>query len=564
MKKFITLLMTIVMVVSTFAFVGCGPDNGDDASKTHLYVANYNGGTGEAWLTEAKARFEKKYENESFEPGKTGVVIHDDSDKDYAGNVIATKLSSDTNHVYFTNGYNYYVQATTNSMRDITSLVTETENVDDGKTIASKLDTSVVDSLTVNDKIYAIPHNEFYYSGITYNAWLWKEHNLYFSNEGNINPDEPRNFVVGNFEQLSPGPDGNLLTVYDNGLPSSIEELNLLIEKMRGLGIIPFVWTGKSMHYSNMLPGAMIQSYLGKNANILYDFNSKGNNVEVVTGFSGGEPVIESYPISLDNGYDVKSTAAVYYATEFATNIFANGSGIYYPTYCTATTYSNTDAMRDFIKSGLSGKADDPHIAMLIDGSYWYNEAEEARLFSTVKQLYPGVYEAKKDIRYMPLPSKYSGTVVEGQGSSSVVTDYFDSFAFINATIPENLVNVAETFLSFCYSDAELVNFTKTTNLVKSVNYDFSSIKSGLNSYTQSILNFRESAVSGNTFFRFNDKSTYAKNSFNLSLISTSEFWHYGGSYKTLYAAAKAGLSAKDWFEGVSISQSEWGNMINN
>ncbi|MBQ7236448.1 MAG: hypothetical protein IJX03_04770 [Clostridia bacterium] len=559
MKKFVTLFMALIMVFGTFCFAGC--PSGDDSTKTHLYVANYNGGSGEVWLTNVIERFEEKYINESFEPGKTGIIVHDDSDKDYAGNVIATKLASDTNHVYFTNGYNYYVQAATNTMRDITNLVTKTVNVDDGKTIASKLDSKDIKSLTVNNKIYAIPHNEFYYSGITYNAWLWREYNLYFSDEGYVDENEPREFVIGNYEKLSPGPDGKYDT-YDDGLPSSYEELYLLIDKMVP-NIIPFVWTGKSMHYSNILPGALVQSYLGKNANILYDFDSKGQPVEIVTGFNGSEPEIESYQMTIDNGYEVKSTAALYYAAEFATQIFANGSGKYYPTGCTATTYSNTDAMRDFIQSGLSGKSSDKHIAMLIDGSYWYNEAAEARIFSIASSVYPNVYEAKKDIRYMPLPSKYSGTVVENKGNAPVMTDYFNSFAFINATIPENLVTAAETFLSFCYSDAELVNFTKTTSLIKAVDYDYSSVKSQLNGYAKSIIDLRDAAVSGGTFFRFNsDNTVFLQRAPMFVPSSTNDYWHYGGSYKTLYAAARGGLSAKEWFEGVAISQSDWDSWV--
>ena len=110
MKKLLTLFMAIVMIVGTVSFMGCGPTGWDDPTKTHLYVANYNGGSGGQWLKDVKTRFEQKYVNESFEPGKKGIVIHDDSDKDYAGNVIATKLGSDSNHVYFTSGYDYFVR----------------------------------------------------------------------------------------------------------------------------------------------------------------------------------------------------------------------------------------------------------------------------------------------------------------------------------------------------------------------------------------------------------------------------------------------------------------------
>ena len=48
----------------------------DDAGdKSVLYVTNYNGGFGKEWIAEVEKRFEAKYENESFETGKTGVDI---------------------------------------------------------------------------------------------------------------------------------------------------------------------------------------------------------------------------------------------------------------------------------------------------------------------------------------------------------------------------------------------------------------------------------------------------------------------------------------------------------
>ena len=53
--------------------VACGGGGGEqvDDTKTQLYVSNYDGGFGDEWLYSAKAKFEKLYENKSFEDGKT-------------------------------------------------------------------------------------------------------------------------------------------------------------------------------------------------------------------------------------------------------------------------------------------------------------------------------------------------------------------------------------------------------------------------------------------------------------------------------------------------------------
>ena len=58
--KAITLCMALILSVGVLT--GCpAPDDlqGVDTTKTQIYVANYEGGIGRAWLDDAKQRFEE-------------------------------------------------------------------------------------------------------------------------------------------------------------------------------------------------------------------------------------------------------------------------------------------------------------------------------------------------------------------------------------------------------------------------------------------------------------------------------------------------------------------------
>ena len=76
MKKLLTLLMAIVMMLGCFA--GCNRQQNEtfDDNKSHLYVGIYNAGFGVEWLKDIKTRYEKLYEKKQFEPGKEGIQIH--------------------------------------------------------------------------------------------------------------------------------------------------------------------------------------------------------------------------------------------------------------------------------------------------------------------------------------------------------------------------------------------------------------------------------------------------------------------------------------------------------
>ena len=141
MKRIISIFTVILMAFSCnaiFASCSSGRKASYDETKTPLFVGNYNGGVGDAWLYDVEKRFEEKYAN-YVKGDKVGVDVVIDSDKDCLGKSLINTLSADPNEVYFTQQVNYFDYAARGIIRDITGLVNK-QNPDDGnKSIYSKL-----------------------------------------------------------------------------------------------------------------------------------------------------------------------------------------------------------------------------------------------------------------------------------------------------------------------------------------------------------------------------------------------------------------------------------------
>lgn len=565
MKKLITLIMTVVLALSTLVIApACNPViSGGDPNKTWLYVGNYNGGVGDKWLKEVEKRFEKKYENYELN-GKTGVDVILDSNKETTGKTLISSISQSKNEVFFHQQVLYFDYVNQSLIRDLSGLL-ERQNADDqNQTIKSKMYEKDIENLTVNGKIYALPHYECY-NGLTYDAGIFLKNRLYFST--GIAEDGTRKFITNDNSPLSPGPNG-ISGDYDDGLPSSFEEFYKMIDKMKGK-VKSVIWTGEYTHYTNILITALYQSYMGVNGiNAHVDFDSNGEEIEIVTDFdliTNAEkptPMIQKEVITQENGYLVKQSAGLYYALEVAAKIF--GSQDYYYKDSTAGNFSQISAMRTFMKSGFkSGEA----AAMLIDGNYWYNEADDYGIMEEVKSAYPGIYTTKQP-RFMALPQKYSGTVMEGEGNAPTMIDSYNAYCFINAKTAENKVDLAEKFVAFCYTDSELKEFTKNTNgIIKGVKYDYNSIKSSLCDYAKGVVEMRAEAEKAGTYMKAFSNNTIFKANMNAFMVhGTSEFWEskVGGGSKYLYLAVRSdNYSAKDYFNGMKITQSTWENTYN-
>ncbi len=559
MKKSISMLLVGALLGGTVAgLAGCqikNPNNKFDEDKTQLFVGNYNGGVGDKWLTSVVERFEKEYENYELN-GKTGVQVILDSDKDCSGKTLGGTLNGDPNEVYFTQQVNYEQFVGDGLIRDITGLVTAQNAKDGNKKIVDKFYDADKENLAVNGKYYAIPHYEWY-AGLTYDAYMFQSEKLYFADT--IATDGTRDFVINNNTKKSCGPDGKYNT-YDDGLPSSYQEFYKMLDKVKTKGYA-MVFSGEQTHYSHMLPTALYANYMGVDGvNVNLNFDSNGKELEVIKSFSGNTPNITKEVISEEKGnqYLINNQAGIYYGLELASKIFADANS-YYPDSASGS-FSFISAQEAFLESGLSG---DKRIAMFIEGSYWYNEAVSYGTVDRIKEDYV-LFATQKDPRFMPLPQQYSGTVTEGNGGAPVLVDGASSYAFINATIKADKVDLAEKFLAFCYTDEELVNFTKNSSgTIRALNYDYASVNDELSGFGKSVFEMRLAAKEAGTFIReSSNHPTYIKYKPSFSL-DTAYTWlsspNCGNGYSHLWTAVYQGKkSAQDYFKGMWISESDW------
>lgn len=548
MKSIISLVMTLAILMSLLA--GCGGGETQvDATKTHLSVLSYDGGIGSQWLKNAAKRFEEKYANVSFEEGKMGVVIDITNDKLDGKNGVTTTPYA----VWFSESVNYNDLIATGQIVDISDIVTGSlSEISDGAetgSIEDKLSAEYAEALTAIDgKYYCLPHYEVY-TGLVYDIDLFDEYGYYFSVNGGFTFDA---------EEKTVGPDG-VKGTKDDGLPSSYEELYTLMDQMVADGVVPFTWVGAHENYVNDLFAGLQAAYAGKDEfllNVNFDSSISNTQATIIDSFDGDTPVESKVTITNENGYLMSLQAGKYYAFELMEKIMSNDS---YHTKMDKST-SHLDTQEKYILSSL--KAGEKPIAMMIEGTYWYNEAAEAlkRSVNTYKERAEG-----RRFGWMPLPVQYEGSVTEGNGKKNTVLESLCSFAFINAKYKDDevILDVAKKFLQFCYTDESLVEFSVTTGLPKCVNYTIPEDKLALidNYFQKDVL---ETKMNSDVVYPYSANPIFVNNMGDFIFNQGGKLWEGTVDGKTttnFYAALKAGVSAKDYFYAASTDEEKWNSM---
>lgn len=569
MKKILCNVMALAMVAGlTCGVAACGTTTvveEIDENKVQLYIASYNGGGGYKWLDDpsddtaddAESRFEAKYANTTF-GDKTGVQVIVESSKAFSASKVKDSLATSSYDMYFAPA-DYYMHVAQKEFLDITDMV-QAVNPVDNKSIESKLEAEKRSVLKVDEKYYALPYYETS-QGITYDADLFNENKLYFSKE--MDNDGMRKFVTTkDATNLSCGPDA-VYGTYDDGLPSTYQEFYKLMDQMisgkGGETIIPFAFNGHgNAEYTNMLMSALSANMAGIDAIKAHaNFNTNGKTLKVVTGFNGDEPIIDDIAITEQNAYLLKSTAGMYYASEFAQKIFSDTR--YYDSKSASTGSTNLVAMERYVKSGKDGSTP---IAMLIEGSYWYNEAEAEGIMDRARKL-----GDLKNMKVMALPHQYAGTVepkADGEAPVSQVLTSGGTYAFIAADIQSERVEAAKLFLQFCYSDEELVKAELSNNGIgRSLIYDTSSIQDELSSYAKSVNVMKTQAVENGTFCDNTSQHPISlRASTYFSRVQNGGYWTVtvnGAEYTTPYTTINTGkATAKQYFLALGMSESVW------
>ncbi len=582
MKKILRVLSVLlsVLTVSACAFTGCVPPGtegggtgdgegggtgGGSTNKTVMRVWNYDGGVGHAWLDAAIQRFEEANKDRVI-GDKVGVDIIAKNDKDTSQ--LGT-MSTSGYAIYFTQGirFNDY-QSKVGQLLQIDDVVTtQIAGEAEGSTIESKLSQNTASSLKAYDgHYYVVPHYQSF-DGVVYNKTLFEEKGLYFAESSENYQSTDVNAKSYGFVKFDNKDDKTIRTVGpdgirgndDDGLPSSVEEFERLLNYMLDSDVIPFIWMdGANKSYQLKFTNAVwanLEGYDGMMANFTFRGKSR-----IITGWNGNEPIVEEKEINDNNAWEIHQQESKYYALKLSETVFVEkGSGdnkiCYYHEYAgEGANKTNTYIQETFLKS----YNDTQPVAMMLEGSYWENELRSVGNYpATASNL---------EIRMMPLPVQAKGSVTEGNGKAPVYLDSLASYAFINGNVRtkhgEKIEELAKEFLKFLYTDVSLAEFTEKSSVVKDVNYDISPAQyNSLSSFGKTVWDAKKD---GKIVVPISSHAKYYKNSSQFTLFSDIMFWKVkvgGFEHQYPYTGLTEGVSAKDYFDAMKKDITWWNGL---
>lgn len=472
-RRIVTVLLAATLVATTVlgGLTGCGARGGNeeevDSKKTQLYVGYYYAGLGKEWIQQAKALFEEKYADKSFEEGKTGVQIVLDLDKaGLNGGDLINTIKSKRDSVFFVENADYYSFADEGDLKiaDITDVVTS--KVDgESVTIAEKLDakSKAYYNLGTEDapKYYALPYYEGVF-GINYNKDLFEQNNWYFA-AGKCADDVDLDtvdlsslFVTGPQDVKSAGPDG-VEGTSDDGLPATYKDFEALMIRIKTSGsYIPMAWCGNYLTYLVEFMNALWADAEGKDEfSLNWSVSGTANSLVEVNG--GQVTAMPATEITGNTGWKLHHQEGKYNALEFAKMCVSDSS--YYHPDSFSSSLTHTDVQRQFVNGTGSGS----QIAMLLDGNWW--EVEATSWFDENES--SDNAKLNRNFGFMPIPKPTKAQI----GEDRTLITLNNSMTFINGNTSEEIMPLAKEFLKFCHSDEVMNIFSQTTSMMRPFNY---------------------------------------------------------------------------------------------
>lgn len=551
--------LSVGLLMPLLALSACGTSGvggGGKKGTTNIRFLDYRGTGGMDWIKSAARRFGEIHKTDSYEEGKTGVSISVTDTKDAPDSTMA----SDGNDIYlFETNPDIYAMASQKQLLDLSDVVTP---------LLTKIDADALKRMVGPDgKYYALPHYGWY-SNLTYDVDLFQEHGFYFAKPGETDVTTydrifgKANFVASESAKKSCGPNG-VYGDYDDGLPSSLQELCILFDYMNNQSISPLLLAGKQSIYSFYLTTALWASLSGSAAKDVY-CNWSSDPVDIVTGFSQDDlfykgsgikkPITESKVLNDENGYLMYDMASRYYALAFLQ-------------LCVEQRWFNQRILTDANSEAVGG-AQDPFVressdsAILYDASYWCHEAEGYGSFEKWQRQNPG---RKRNLSMMVLPTQVEGSVSEGSGKKPTLFNLGGSYLYANANVANNpgKAQAVKDFISFLYSDAELAAFTESLGLNVPMTYQYDASKPA-NPFYANLHAIEKDAVIVNYA---SDSARFRKNlkTFNISYNSGLNYYTNEKNQSVMNGYVEDmrlnGTSAQHIFSVTTLSQAGWDTM---
>ena len=268
---------------------------------------------------------------------------------------------------------------------------------------------------------------------------------------------------------LSAGKDGKYGT-YDDGQPETLADFEDLILTINGNGVKPFLYTGEYLDYTNNIIRSVFAQYSGmEEYNVYYTYDSKGKTVKIHGSNAShldNNGTITDEVITIDNGYRAFSMEGAYQGLKFLNDYF-NEDDFLHPG-SRSSTLSHTQAQEYYV-TGYQGIQGNPLTAMILEGSWWENEARV--ILNDIARTDPARGYGKRDYRFMLMPDLPDQKGAKGDGKGSVFAVQ-DNGAFVVPKMDDKVKLAAlKDFLAYTLSDASLRKFTVWTGVARPYKY---------------------------------------------------------------------------------------------
>lgn len=493
-KKLLSAALAATMAFSMSAFTGCSmfqDEGGEEYSSdiSHLFVGVYDGGfAAESW-EELGRRFEEIYKNESFEAGKTGVKVHIIGKKEeYLSEGLRNKMGSNQEDMYFTNA-NVYDFASDGSVIDVSDVVNNTLDAKYSKVYGADFgDTTTIADKFANDEIKKFTlqmnpdyknSNKFYgipvfvsTSSMIYDVDLWEGIDvttgeatgepLYFTRSFELDSNAAIKWTNGleGSEEKSWGQDGVQGTL-DDGLPVKFSDFQLLIDRIRSMGIIPLTYSGANPGYVREYCNQFYANYEGYDdfvLNVTYGETTNPDGSINTTGVTDSDGNL----ITPKTGYNVFKQSGRRAVISFC-NWLASDDANFDKTNC-FNNGTHTGTQSDYVLS----RTQPNRIAMLIEGNWWEREANSA-----IVQLDDSYSIKNPRFGIMTFPIMDAGDArnsADAQKITYSIQPY--SYAFISSYSKEPIQEIAKLFLAFTTNNQSLAYYTSYSGAPRPFKYN--------------------------------------------------------------------------------------------
>lgn len=538
-KRWLTIALSLGVAASCCMMPACGGGGDkDSATQTTIRIGTYNGGVGMQWLKDAAQRFSDKYSGKSFEEGKTGVDVRV-YECDTGSMIENAALKRD---VYFTEVVDYIGMQKKGLLADISDVVTGSLSAyNEEGTIEGKLDNNFKSFLTAKDgKYYGLPFYDGIY-GLVYDMDLFANQGWYLDEDGEFTKTAK-----------SKGIDG-VENTYDDGLPRTYAEFATLLEKISATAT-PILYAEESTTYFINILANFWADYEGE-ANMSKNWTLSGK-ADIVTGFNEkGEPVLGELDITESNYKELQKQPGKYYALSFLKDILlSNGK------YSKSEPNGFKAAQYSFITSYLDGQKQDNAYAIIAEGAWFENEAQDSLSFEMAakkdaewklsgRKDYEN-YKKTRNLAFMPIP-KANEAELQKSNKQTIVSSN-DSFCFVNAATTGAKLDVAKEFIKFLHTDAELSLFTQTTSITRPLNYKIEKgVLDNMTTYAKSLI---EMKASSNIVYPYSNSELYLKYSSQFTLGAWSWVSSFSGKPNNpfVYMKNNSKVTAKDYFESLA------------